>query len=225
MNLTDQMKSCGDKIPWTPLHYAAASGNQPVIDELIRLGADVTIVDASGRTAQEISYFLNTDVNIDNRKEEFEKIKKLEDEKKMKEKFSIFVQNPLQYFYQSKFTLTENSKKFQLFKQFYNAYKGDEMECEVLDNIIRQKIEGIEITKEWKSSTDFAKLLPDLEESFQSLDDYFSREDDLNDTMRLFVEIKILKRTLRNTMDEMQSLKETVEELKKLCLDKTSESQ
>jgi hypothetical protein len=218
------MKSCGDKIPWTPLHYAAASGNQTVIDELIHLGADITIVDAAGRTAQEISYFLNTDVNIDNRKEEFEKVKKIEDLKKKKEKFSIFVQNPLQFFYQSKLTLEENKKKFALFIKFYKDYKDDEMECEALDNLIRQRIEGIEITKEWKTSTDFTKILPDLEESLQSLGEYFSKEDDLNDTMKMFVEVKILNRTLRNTRNELQSLKETVEELKKLCL-KTSETQ
>jgi ankyrin repeat protein len=45
---------------WTPLQHAYAAGSQKVIDFLIKIGADPTIKDSTGRTAQDISDFLKS---------------------------------------------------------------------------------------------------------------------------------------------------------------------
>eukprot|EP01080_Neovahlkampfia_damariscottae_P011444 gene11444-4609_t len=57
-------KSYGDCIPWTPLQYAAAVGNQNIIDFLIENGADFSIVDETNRNAQEIADFLGKNVDV-----------------------------------------------------------------------------------------------------------------------------------------------------------------
>jgi ankyrin repeat protein len=52
-------KTFSDNILWTPLQFACATGNQKIVDFLVNQKADPLIKDSSGRTAQEISYFLN----------------------------------------------------------------------------------------------------------------------------------------------------------------------
>jgi ankyrin repeat protein len=44
---------------WTPLQFACAIGKQNIVDFLMNQGANPLIKDAPGRTAQEISNFLN----------------------------------------------------------------------------------------------------------------------------------------------------------------------
>eukprot|EP01080_Neovahlkampfia_damariscottae_P001101 gene1101-10615_t len=57
-------QSYGDSIPWTPLQYAAAIERQDVIDFLVENRADISIVDKTGRTAQEIADFLEKDIDV-----------------------------------------------------------------------------------------------------------------------------------------------------------------
>jgi ankyrin repeat protein len=52
-------KTFGDDILWTPLQFACAIGKQNMVDFLMNQGANPLIKDAPGRTAQEISIFLN----------------------------------------------------------------------------------------------------------------------------------------------------------------------
>eukprot|EP01080_Neovahlkampfia_damariscottae_P012704 gene12704-6902_t len=81
-------QSYGDSIPWTPLQYAAAIGKQSVIDFLIENGADISIKDKTGRTAQEIGDNLkrNIDVLSSVKKKERKEKERKENERKEKER-------------------------------------------------------------------------------------------------------------------------------------------
>eukprot|EP01080_Neovahlkampfia_damariscottae_P006544 gene6544-10550_t len=60
-----EKKSYGHSIQWTPLHYAAGFGSEKMVKLLIDNGADATITDATGRTAQQIGDLLSRYYDID----------------------------------------------------------------------------------------------------------------------------------------------------------------
>eukprot|EP01080_Neovahlkampfia_damariscottae_P007567 gene7567-11891_t len=49
----------GYSFPWTPLQFAVSNKMQETVDFLIKNGAKLDIKDKSGRTAEDISDFLN----------------------------------------------------------------------------------------------------------------------------------------------------------------------
>jgi hypothetical protein len=57
-------KSYGEDILWTPLQYASAMGKQKMVDFLLDNGADPSIKDVTGRTAQKISNYISKRDNL-----------------------------------------------------------------------------------------------------------------------------------------------------------------
>jgi hypothetical protein len=53
--ITDKNKTYGEYIPWTPLQYVCAAGNQMMVDYLLENGADPTIKDKTGRDSLAIA--------------------------------------------------------------------------------------------------------------------------------------------------------------------------
>eukprot|EP01080_Neovahlkampfia_damariscottae_P004080 gene4080-7369_t len=71
-------KKYGDFIPWTPLQYAVAVGKQNIIGFLIENGADFSIVDKTNRNDQEITDFLEKQVDTTKNKKWTKKVDEVE---------------------------------------------------------------------------------------------------------------------------------------------------
>jgi hypothetical protein len=97
-------KTYGENIEWTPLQYSCALGKQKVIDFLIENGADLSIKDAPGRTAQDISNYLKTGCNFNF----------------FMKKFLEFVKSPYHFF--TKLNSSEKKKYFELFNSEFENY-------------------------------------------------------------------------------------------------------
>jgi ankyrin repeat protein len=89
---------------WTPLHYACACGNQASIEFLINHGADPSITDATGRTAQQIAVFLKRNCKVPIKTETTNsKVDSTSD-------FSEFIKNPSKYLFDGNMDHVEESE-------------------------------------------------------------------------------------------------------------------
>jgi glycerol-3-phosphate responsive antiterminator len=119
-------KTFGDDILWTPLQLACAIGNQNMIDFLVNQGADPSIKDYPGRTAQQISDFLKRGCTVP-----------IKSQAKESKDFSKFIQNPTNYSFQ----LNGNLENIQEFEAIYKSFCNGK-ENEQLDEYLVKQIES-----------------------------------------------------------------------------------
>jgi hypothetical protein len=125
-------KTFGDAILWTPLQYACAIGNQNMIDFLVNQGADPSKKDAPGRTAQEISDFLNKGCKVP--------MKSQVNESK---DFSKFLQNPTKYSTQINGNM-DNIKEFEkIYKSYWNGKENEQLDGILLKQINSGKFNNL----------------------------------------------------------------------------------
>eukprot|EP01080_Neovahlkampfia_damariscottae_P011349 gene11349-4517_t len=130
---TDILRSNGHYIPWTPLQYATALGNQDVVLFLIRNGADINIKDKSERNAQEIANLLGrVQINIETLKNEVDGVY---------QKFKNFVSNPIGFFKEENNTYQNRKLMFTKFLHIYQQFVKNRVDNHDLQKILKKRIE------------------------------------------------------------------------------------
>ena len=98
---------------------------QDIIDFLVENGADISIVDKTGRTAQEIGDFLYRNIDV---------------KKKEKERKEFFL-NPFEFFQNLNKSFRETQEIFHQVQKRFQSYVKNEIQDEILDEILLKKIE------------------------------------------------------------------------------------
>eukprot|EP01080_Neovahlkampfia_damariscottae_P002555 gene2555-3517_t len=138
----------GDSIPWTILQYAAAMGNQEVVDFLVEQGADSDMKDKCRRTAQQIADFLKRKIIVN------KLVPKMKEKKNSKE-FKSFIDDPVIFF--KKMNVNHDIKK-QTFKQFRDIYQKFIKNIEDNDDLKEMMINRIETSR----NSEIIKMLNDI---------------------------------------------------------------
>jgi hypothetical protein len=171
------------------LQYACAVGNQNVVDFLIENGADPSIKDATGRTAQEISYLLNLSCIVPSKLN----VKRVpENEKSINERFHEFIQDPMNYLFKLDEKMDE-ILEFQRIYDFHSKGKTNPHLNELLNNQIKtgkfnylfddsffrtnSKSEFFKTIKNEKVKNSWPKEVKKL---FTQLDEKFDEENQMN---------------------------------------------
>ena len=179
---------------------------QGVIDFLVENGADISIKDKTGRTAQEIGDFLKRNIEVKKNEKEKEKERK-EKIRKENERKEFFL-NPLEFFQNSNKSFKENQEIFDEFQKRFQSYLKNEMQDEILDEILLKKIEKT------KNPEIISKLNNNswLRENYKNI--FLQKIEELKKKPATSEELKQVKKVIRRKLEEYED--ENPEEEEKL---------